>query len=105
MLYVLYFRLKSKTASVLRRIALWDCSRLAKASFIGDYETSHSHGAIPHNTYPVWPITGGSHGGVLLLKLWSKLFKAKGMMDVNSPQHYHVLFDKLDAKLLYRDNP
>ena len=43
--------------------------------------------------------------GFPLLKLWSKLFKAKGMMDVNSPQHCHVLFDKLDAKLLYRGNP
>ena len=43
--------------------------------------------------------------GFPLLKLWSKLFKAKGIMDVNSPQHCHVLFDKLDAKLLYRGNP
>ena len=51
---MLYFRLKAKTASVLRRIALWDCSRVANASFIGYYETAHSNGAIPHNTYPVW---------------------------------------------------
>ena len=62
----------------MRRIALWDCSRVPKASFIGDYETAQETGSkFVLQNIPTAQFHTTSNGGVSIVKTLVKAVQSQ----------------------------